>query len=173
MNTILLLGTAGLVIGGLRALILKREIGTGTLVGVSVGTLTGLFTALFIGHYLVPVADVVYGPAPLVAMRSSDGTSGTFVWGSGSVGSTVNYNFLQKMDDGSLAPRSVPADYLVRLIEDPELSNIGYWRTTIREADKMSLLYNWSLNANEGRRTVIRQEFRVPVGTIVQGFSIK
>lgn len=132
----------------------------------------GLIAGLVIGGCFVPKHDVVYGPGTLVAMRSSDGVTGTFIWGSGSISSQTTYNFLQKMDDGSMVPGSVPADRLVHLIEDPDLKNVGYWRTTKREADPASPFYQWSIGAHDGDR-VIRQEFRVPVGTVVQQFSIK
>ena len=82
------------------------------------------------------------------------------------------WNFLQRMDDGSMVPGSVPADGLVHLIEDPELKNTGFWSTTIREADQSSPLYPWAIGTGDRTRTV-RQEFRVPVGTVVQQFNIQ
>lgn len=175
MYSIYTFAALGLIVGIIGSCIGTREWGKTffcTLIGTVIGAVVGLMLGLIVFASLVPKVDVVYGPGTLVAMRSSDGVSGTFVWGSGSFGNSVSYNFLQKMDDGSMSPRSVPADNLVALIEDPELKNIGYWRTTIREADKKSALYKWSIGANDGNRT-IRQEFRVPVGTVVQQFSIK
>jgi hypothetical protein len=76
------------------------------------------------------------------------------------------------MDDGSKVPGSVPANGLVHLIEDPKLKNTGTWSTTISEPDKSSPLYPWSIGAEQRTRTV-RQEFRVPVGTVVKQFNIK
>ena len=121
---------------------------------------------------MLPMKDVVYGPRSLMAMRGSDGVSGIFVWGSGSIESGANYNFQLRMEDGSMVPGSVPADGLVHLFEDQELKNTGFWSTTIREADKDSPLYPWAL-ATRDRRQTVRQEFRVPVGTVVQQFNIK
>ncbi len=175
MNTILLLGALGLAIGIICACIGERRLSKfllGTIIGTAIGGFVGFVVALAVIGEMVPMREVVYGPGTLVAMRSSDGISGTFVWGSGSVNNSISYHFLQKLNDGSMKPGSVYADDIVRLIEDPELKNIGYWRTTKIEADPTSSLYNWGLGT--GLRTrVIRQEFRVPVGTVVQQFSIK
>lgn len=175
MNSIILGAAIGLVVGLIIASCGKRERGKyilAAIIGPFCGAIVGLFAALTVVCYMVPMKDVVYGPGKLVAMRSSDGISGTFVWGSGSIGNRTTYNFLQRMDDGSMVPGSVPADGLVHLIEDPELKNTGFWSTTIREADKNSSLYPWAIATGDRTRTV-RQEFRVPVGTVVQQFNIK
>lgn len=175
MNSIMLGAAIGLVIGLIIASLGKRESGKyllNTILGTIIGAVVGVFAALTVICYMLPMKDVVYGPAKLVAMRSSDGISGTFVWGSGSIGNRTTYNFLQRMEDGSMVPGSVPANGLVHLIEDPELKNTGFWSTTIREADKTSTLYSWALGTSDRTQTV-RQEFRVPVGTVVQQFNIK
>ncbi len=135
------------------------------------GAIAGAVIAFIIGMTM-PMRVVVSHPETLVAMRSSDGVAGTFLWGSGTIKNQVNYNFMLRMKDGSMAPHTVPADKAVRLIEDPELKNVGYWRTTTREPDTSSELYKWSIFSSD-RTRIIRQEFRVPVGTVVQQFNIK
>jgi hypothetical protein len=175
MNTIILCAAIGLVVGLIIASRGKRDTGSyvwSTIFGTTIGAVVGLVAAITVICHMVPMKDVVYGPAKLVAMRSSDGISGTFVWGSGSIGNRTTYNFLQRMEDGSMVPGSVPADGLVHLFEDPELKNTGFWSTTMREADKTSSLYPWAL-ATRDRTRILRQEFRVPVGTVVQQFNIK
>jgi hypothetical protein len=175
MNSIMLGAALGLLIGLIIASCGKRNSSkyiVSTIAGTFIGAIVGIFAGLTVICYMVPMKDVVYGPAKLVAMRSSDGISGTFVWGSGSIGNRTTYNFLQRMEDGSMVPGSVPADGLVHLFEDQELKNTGFWSTTIREADKDSPLYPWAL-ATRDRRQTVRQEFRVPVGTVVQQFNIK
>jgi hypothetical protein len=174
MNSILLGVAVGLLLGVIIAAFGERSWGkflAGGIVGPCAGAFVGFICAIVIGAF-VPMKDTVYGPGTLVSMRSSDGLSGTFIWGSGSVNSTVTYNFMQRMDDGSLSPRSVYANDLVRLIEDPELKDVGYWRTTIRECDPNSALYNWGIFLKE-RERYVRQEFRVPVGTVVQQFKVR
>jgi len=175
MNSIMFGTAIGLLIGLIIASCGKRERSKyifAAIIGPFCGAIVGLVAALTVVCYMVPMKDVVYGQAKLVAMRSSDGISGTFVWGSGSIGNRTTYNFLQRMEDGSMVPGSVPADGLVHLFEDPELTNSGFWSTTIREADKTSPLYPWAIGTSDRTRTV-RQEFRVPVGTVVQQFNIK
>ncbi len=76
---------------------------------------------------------------------------------------------MQKLSDGSMTPGSVPADSLVRIIEDESLKGTGTWTTTVDEADKKSPLYNWTLFSSDSNKYV-RQTFRVPVGTVVQTF---
>lgn len=174
MNSILLGAALGLLVGVIIASFGKRHWGKylfGGIAGPCAGAVVGFICALVIGS-LVPMKDTVLGPGTLVSMRSSDGLSGTFIWGSGSINSTVTYNFMQRMDDGSLAPRSVYADDLVRLIEDPELKDVGYWRTTMRACDEDSALFKWGIFTKE-RERIVRQEFRVPVGTVIQQFKVQ
>ena len=175
MNTIILCAALGLAIGLLLALIGKRTASkytVGAILGSFIGAIVGVLVAALVICYMVPTRDLVYGPAKLVAMRSSDGISGTFVWGTGGIGSRTTYNFLQLTDDGSMVPGSVIANSLVHLTEDPALKNVGYWTTTIREADPTSALYPWATDPSH-RRVTLRQDFRVPVGTVVQQFSVK
>ncbi len=175
MNTVILGAVLGILIGCIIAALNKGKIGSyicASIIGPIVGAVVGLFIAGAIICYQVPTKDVVYGPGKLVAMRSSDGVSGTFLWGSGSINQRTSYNFLQAMEDGSMVPGSIYADSLVHLIEDPELKNVGYWRTTIREVDPTAPLYAWAIGTGD-RKETIRQEFRVPVGTVVQQFNVK
>lgn len=66
-----------------------------------------------------------------------------------------------------MALRSLPANDIVRFIEDAALQDTGSWSTTVSEVDKTSPLYVWAMD-NGSRNRVVRQEFRVPVGTVVQ-----
>jgi hypothetical protein len=170
MNTIYLLAAVGLVIGFFVADKPLQKV-VGIVIGAVIGGAVGAFLALIVAA-ATPRAEVVYGPATLVSMRSSDGMSGAFIFGSGSFGSETTYNFMIKKDDGSMTPRSVYANSAVAIIEDPSLTNIGYWTTTMREPNPESFLYNWGLGHKDYQR-VVRQEFRVPVGTVVQTFKVQ
>jgi len=175
MNTIILGAAIGVVIACIFGALNKSKVSKyliGSTFAAAIGAFFGAMIAGTIICSMVPTKDVVYGPGKLVAMRSADGISGTFVWGSGSISSRTTYNFMQVLDDGSMKPGWVYADDLVRLIEDPELKNVGYWRTTIREVDPASPLNAWALGTGTVSTTV-RQEFRVPVGTVVQQFNVK
>ncbi len=70
-----------------------------------------------------------------------------------------------------MVPGSVPANGLLLLIEDPTLKNVGYLTITMREADRTAPLYNWAIDTNY-LTEIVSQEFRVPVGTVVQSFHI-
>ncbi len=172
MYTFFLLSAIGLVIGIIIASRMEGGVklggaGAGAIIGAVVG-----FILAAIGGAFVPRIEVVYGPANLVAMRSSDGVSGTFIWGSGTIRQGTSYNFMQKLSDGSMTPGSVPANSLVRIIEDESLKGTGTWTTTADEADKKSPLYNWTLFSSDSDKYV-RQTFRVPVGTVVQTFKVE
>lgn len=144
-----------------------------SLVGIVIGGFIGIAIAAGIGVSGAKVQKV-YGPATLVSIRSSDGVNGAFIWGSGSIGSETSYNFMLKLDDGSLTPRKVPSNSLVFFIQDPELKDIGYWRTTVEVDDLTSpKCTKWSWGICSPTETYIRQEFRVPAGTIVEQFSVK
>ena len=174
MYSILALALAGALIGACVGLHLEKKIVAflmGGGIGTVLGGVVGMFAALIIGN-CVPMHDVDYGPATLVAVNSSNGTAGTFVWGTGSVSSQISYNFMKRNADGSLTPGQIPANDYVRIIEDNSLKDVGYWQSTFREVDTGSTLYKWSL-ASEDRNKLIVQVLRVPAGTVVQGFNIK
>lgn len=139
------------------------------------GLVGGFLCSIVIGGivlpFMLPMKDVVNGPRSIMPMRNSDGVSGIFVWGSGSIESGANYSFQLRMEDGSTALRSLPADGLIRFIEDPALQDSGSWSTTVSEVDKTSSLYVWAMD-NGSRNRVVRQEFRVPVGTVVQPLKV-
>jgi hypothetical protein len=174
MYSMLALALAGALIGACVGQRLEKKaiaLLIGGAVGTFLGGFVGMFLALIVGNW-VPMHNVEYGPATLVAVNSSNGMTGTFVWGSGSVNSQTSYNFMKRNDDGSLTPGQIPANDYVRIIEDKDLKDVGYWMSTYREVDTSSALYNWSLAA-EDRNKLVKQELRVPAGTVVQGFSIK
>jgi hypothetical protein len=174
MYTIILCAVIGLIIAVIftkRGDREKSDYIFTAIVGPVYGGVAGMIIAGIVICGQVPMKNVVFGPIELVAMRSSDGASGTFVWGSGSISNQTTYNFLQRSEDGSMVPGSVPADGRVHLIEDPDLKDTGFWRTTFVTADTASPLYNWAI-ATGDRAYILRQEFRVPVGTVVQQFNI-
>jgi hypothetical protein len=139
-------------------------------IGLAVGVVWGVSTAIGLSGY-VRMRQVNLGTSSLVAMRRLDCLEGTFLLGSGSIHSQSSYSFLQLQDDGSVVPRSVPVNRLVHLTEDPQLQNIGYWSTIKEEVDSTHWLSKWALGASE-RNRIVRQDFRVPSGTILHQFTI-
>lgn len=139
-------------------------------IGAAAGILAGFFVALFLG-FAMPKIRVAAEPVQLAAMRSSDGVTGTFMLGSGTVESTVRYRFMQRAEDGSFVPGSVRADDTVHIIEDHTLLCSGSWQTTYLVPDRQAWLYNWVVGADM-LTEVARQDFRVPAGTVQQQFNI-
>lgn len=135
------------------------------------GFLFGALIAIFICD-LAPKKEVVYGPIPLVSMQTVDGVSGAFILGTGDIQSGAFFRFLVRNKDGSLSPYSVTADTRVRLVEDPQLKEIGYWTSTFLEIDPNSCLYSWAIGNGDHRKLLVH-EFRVPTGTIIQKLSVQ
>ena len=146
------------------------DIATLACFGGLIGAALAVPCALHIGSW-VPMKDVTVAPARLATMRSADGVNGAFVWGSGSAGQQLVYHFYIRNSDGSLTPGKVVADSNVCIIEDATLGREGFWTTTWRIVDSSSALSRWALSADL-RNSVVRQEFRVPVGTVVQSFKV-
>lgn len=130
------------------------------------------FVLAILFNQAVPVHDVMSEPVTLVSMPNQSGNSGSFIFGSGSVKSGINYHFLTKKSDGSLVPDSVPGSDLVYIIEDAKLSGVAYWQTTTRQADRSHWLFKWTIFHRDDAH-IIRQEFRVPVGSIIQQLKIQ
>lgn len=175
MYTIYTLTVVGLAIG----LLTYLKCSTNTLAECLFRTVMGGFIGLVVGFLtamlcspLVPKILVSNEPITLVSMRNQDGLSGSFIFGSGSINSNLSYNFLMKEKDQSMVPGSVLASEIVHFIEDPELKNIGYWQTTFRVSDPSHWFYKWTVFHSDNKR-IARQEFRVPVGSVIQQFNIK
>ncbi len=63
---------------------------------------------------------------------------------------------------------------MVYIKEDKNLKDVGYWRTTMSEIDVSAPIALWALDLNTFARDgrVVKEEFLVPVGTVVQTFSV-
>jgi hypothetical protein len=135
------------------------------------GIIIGIVLAGIISFF-TPLHKVTSAPIKLVAMRSADGMSGTFIWGSGTMGSAHTYNFMMLEADGTFVPGSIAADGLVHIAEDRSLLGEGTWTTTAVKVDETSAIYRWSLLSTDKSFTV-RHDFRVPPGTVLQQFSMR
>lgn len=175
MYTIYVLALIGLSIGFLIYLKGTRRNNTefffNSFMGGFLGCVAGIIIAMMVS-LVVPTTLTAKDPVTLVSMRNQDGLTGSFIFGSGSINSSMSYNFLMKQKDGSMVPGTVSSSEIVHFIEDPELKNIGYWQTTIRQSDPSHWLYNWTIFHSD-RNRVVRQEFRVPVGSVIQQFNIR
>lgn len=142
-----------------------------TVIGSVIGAVVGLVCSFMVASAM-PKTEVVYGPAQLVAMRSADGVNGAFIFGTGGFRNSTNYNFLMKNADGSMVPGSVTADGYVHITEVESLKTSGTWTSTYSECDPKSVFYAWAIGVRD-QKTLIRQDFRVPVGTVVQQFRVQ
>lgn len=173
MKTIYLSTLIGIMIG----LVVADPGLSSKLIGSASGAIGGYMIGFIIAHLIipgwVPRHNVTNEPVTLVSMRNVDYVSGAFIFGGGNFGQQTTYSFMVKLDDGSMMPHSVPANQLVRLIEDPSLENVGYWRTTVSNLDPSSALYPWSCARDSWEGELVRHEFRVPVGSVVQTFRVQ
>jgi len=137
------------------------------LAGLFGGLNLAIVASIILGFY-VPQHQVVSEPLTLAAMHSQDGITGSFVWGTGSINSQPYYQFMVRQSDDSLTPTRVPADSMVHIIEDASLKGVGYWTSTFT-VDVKSPLSAWTMG--ERRPLLVRQEFRVPAGTVLRNFT--
>ncbi|MCA9818735.1 MAG: hypothetical protein KC652_26760 [Cyanobacteria bacterium HKST-UBA01] len=121
----------------------------------------------FIGAFYAERIEVNRGPIELAAVKTSTGISGAFVLGSGSVSSISYYRVLVRNQDGSVTPHQIPVDSNLRIIEDKTLSGVGYWSWTNLEPHEGT--YRWTARPPIKK---IRNELRVPEGSIVYSFEV-
>jgi len=135
------------------------------------GAIAGIVLVMILGE-IAPVREVTSKPIELVSMRSVDGSVGTFVLGSGGVDTETSLHFYYRDTDGTMVPGSVPADDTVHITEDQNLKNVGYWDTVNLEYNVSPAFAKW-LPRRPLSATPVRQEFRVPVGSVVHDFSAR
>ncbi len=116
----------------------------------------------------LPQKTVVGGPYTLVSIRSADGLSGKFIYGTGSISGSVFYNVYVRNEDGSVTPYQVPADSSVRIVEESSLHDSGTWMQAVTSYDYSSPLGRWVIG--QDYKTI---RYKVPVGTVVHDFSVK
>ncbi len=106
----------------------------------------------------------------LAAMRTTDGIEGSFVLGSGSVGSFMRYHVYIKNSDGSVSPNTISVYENVRIKEDQDLKNVGYWTRTVWKYDYSTFIAHWVVQLPDAE-TLISNELKVPAGTVVHSFA--
>jgi hypothetical protein len=139
-----------------------------SIVGLVIGAFVGCVVAIVIGLW-APRHDVVYGPAAMVSLGTSNGVKGTLIWGTGSISNDMQYHFYVRNNDGSVTPRQVDADIYVSITEDKTLKDVGYWSATYSERDHSAPIAHWAAGGNTP--VLISQVFRVPVGTVDHRFA--
>ena len=135
------------------------------------------FVSIFVGGVSVNVLEL-YIPRKLVtntwelaAMRTTDSTQGSFVFGSGSIGSVMKYDVYVKNENGSVSPFRISAADNVEISEKPDLKNVGYWKRTMRKFDYSNTPWaNWVIQHPDAE-TLVKTELEVPVGTVVHSFA--
>lgn len=118
---------------------------------------------------MVPLITVKEEPRTLVAMKTSDATSGAFVWGSGGINTDTQFLVYVRNTDGSMTPHHIRADALVRIYEDENLQNSGTWITYRKVRDKSVAAYKWYVGPD--RTTIDHIELHVPKGTVKHDFG--
>jgi hypothetical protein len=132
------------------------------------GGALGCVAAVLLG-FVMPRVNVDSAPIELAAVDNVEGMKGTFLYGSGSVRSNLVYNFLIRNVDGSMTPNSVVADGHVRIVQDKNLSEVGYLTITVSKVEKSTAFRYWALDISP-REEIVAYEFRVPDGSVKQSF---
>ncbi len=120
-------------------------------------------------HQAIPTRVVAGEEAALVALDSKEGFAGTFVWGSGEIGSTAVLEVWVKNADGSVSPYRIPKTNEVHVFQEANLQNTGSWRNFYRVEDRNSALAKWLINFREP--ILERTELHVPRGTVKNDFK--
>lgn len=129
-----------------------------------------LVSSVFISFFLP--SKLVVETHELVAMSTGSQMRGSFVIGSGSFDSQMEYTVYVKNNDGSVSPMVIPAQAKVSIIEDEHLSVVGYWRHSAKKFDTTSVIAKWTLAANtDSDVELISNVLIVPVGTVFYSFS--
>ncbi|HEY9755066.1 MAG TPA: hypothetical protein V6C97_07895 [Oculatellaceae cyanobacterium] len=123
------------------------------------------------GEFL-PTKTVVGSIRTLVAMRSVDSFSGSIFLGCGTVDGVTVYHLYVRNADGSMSPEQVYASPSVHIVEDKNLRGEGFWRVIQTVRDNSGPRAKWALISDDGVVSSYN-EFDVPVGTVVQEFSVK
>lgn len=147
-----------------------REVMLAQFKGAYFGVLSGALLAMSVSS-VVPRNEVVYRESALVRSVNFKGFVGSMLYGTDNIGKGPTYRF-SLLDGGRDHVGEVPADSRVLIIEDSLLTNVGYWRTIVKQPDRGSFLFNWALFAY-GSDNLEVQEFRVPVGSVVRNFGMK
>ncbi len=129
----------------------------------------GIFPGLLIGA-LTPRYWIEQDTWKLVNMRTTEGTFGTFVLGTGSVGEETVYRVLIVNQNGSVSPFSVRATASNTTILEQE-NQVNEGRLTVSVYDAHPLLGPWGLTG--GREKLYRYEFIVPKGSVRNEFSVQ
>ncbi len=120
----------------------------------------------------LPSKTVVTSIKQLAAMRSSDRLTGSIFLGCGNIQGQPVYNIYVRNQDGSMSPDSVWVDSSTRIIEDKNLHDQGFWKVIQVVKDKSGPRANWAIVEDDGVLSS-SYEFDVPVGTVIQNFSLK
>lgn len=142
--------------------ILLAVIGFTGLGGHGLGLVFGSFAPL---EY-----ELVKG-TPLVAMRTAEGATGTFVFGSGRIEHEMIYMVYARNANGSFTPHRITADKQVMIFQNPALVNEGTWQTHRPVVDKTWFLSGFAIIRDSERSHV--HHLIVPTGTVVQQFSAR
>jgi hypothetical protein len=121
--------------------------------------------------YKLPTKTVVGSVKALVAMHSVDGIEGEFFLGCGTIDGATKYHVYVRNADGSMSPDYVYADPSVHIVEDKNLHGQGFWRVIESVRDTSVPAAKWALTDDGSVES--HDEFDVPVGTVVQNFSVK
>ncbi len=162
-----------LVIGIIGAIItflwLKEVNYMGSLEHLLLSGLGGLIFSMLVG-LAAPTIEVKEPPVNLVALRSADGLTGTFVLGTGGINRTASYYFMVRHADGSMSPNEVDANNRVFFTEDSSLKDTGIWTRTVSQTDTSGIC-RLAFCSPSGVK-VVRNDFRLPPGSVVKRFSV-
>lgn len=143
-------------------------------VGAFKGLVGGCIVAM-IFTLLLPSEAVQDRPIELVSMRTQESLSGTFLFGSGQIGSKVTYRFMKRSADGFMTVDTVTGDAnsSIRIKEEATLKNTGNLVITRSRKVATSWFARYFTFGQGAGTYELSKDFHVPVGTVVQEFKVQ
>ena len=130
----------------------------------SLGAFVGIVIA-FVGGCYMQRQDVVV-IHPISSIASTGDFKGKFVIvGSGETGSPDIYHFMELRRGDVPKQQNVLADFNLQIVEDRNLTAVGYWEETFNQPDPHSFLNILALQRGPVSTNV---ELRIPVGSLVR-----
>ncbi|MDR3612856.1 MAG: hypothetical protein P4L53_04765 [Candidatus Obscuribacterales bacterium] len=131
------------------------------MIGV-IGTVIGCYLTMVLPVFIL--SQHISERATLVAVRSINGIdrSFTLMLTRDGVGAESYYQLYVRNANGSITLLRIEANSLVKIFEDKDLRDGGYWVTTKSACDTVSLGRYWVVC----RSSIVSQEFEVLVGSV-------
>lgn len=169
--TIITCVTVGLLVG--TGLTNTRYSIFGLFMGLVAGLFSGFAIAITVGTFL-PTKYVEAGTYELASIRSSDGTSGSFL----AFGPDLYYTYFVDEGDGGLVAHKVNSTsgptVRVHEVKGATTGHLKTWRLGLADPDGLAAQFGVYISANTtGERPVTAYDFYIPEGSLKRSYRLE